>query len=180
MAPSILTALVLVLGTSILLIRACRPTGPPQSNCQHECHSYLDAWSKHTATYLNVNATLRYLTNDWIDFRRTTGNNLDFSILPIGTAWQGNACYGIRNQTRGCAHNYIVGDRQLSCTWTYECDYNKNRIPQYLWMAQCNTTTSETVHYPVPVLTRQDSCNPQSTWQLTIEELPVACACKIQ
>ena len=89
------------------------------------------------------------------------------------------------------------------CSWNYTCDYNRNRIPQYLWQADCSRsspppelTTSATadcecpryectpVFYKIPLLTLETNtrnCDPFSlqdaVWSWSLEEVPVACSC---
>ena len=92
------------------------------------------------------------------------------------------------------------------CSWDYKCDYNRNRIPQYLWQADCShsspppeLTSGATsgctectvyectpIYYKIPVLTLQldsnpQNCNPfslqEAVWLWELKEIPVACSC---
>jgi hypothetical protein len=69
----------------------------------------------------------------------------------------------------GCAFDVAVNttsDGSLLCPWRYECDYDKNRIPQYMWKARCFDSgdyTSRPVSYRVPTLKLDNICNPFQT-----------------
>ena len=165
------SAIAMLLATCALLSRAC-PLSSPIEDCQNECEPYTNATSLSTPKTLNVIARLSSLTNNKEDFYYTNGNLI---LRDETTDNQNIACYARKNGNKGCVHN-LRTDANLQCPWTYQCDYDKNRIPQYLWKADCNHTTSETIYYPVPVLKR-DSCSQQSDWELVIEKVPVACAC---
>ena len=95
----------------------------------------------------------------------------DYEVDTIGVT--GEACYN-RTAEIGCSQKLQVDG---TCSWTYQCDYDKNRLPLYLWRASCDSSTSETIYYTVPVLKCSDSCNPQPTWQLVMEKVPVGCSC---
>ena len=171
MSTNLTTLLLLLLATTILPTRSCTT-----SDCQNECEAYIYAKTKKDPTDITIEATLSNLTNNDNDFIKISNLHLDRKDMP--REGEENACYFNSNQTKGCTQYLdIAHEVGLQCPWTYQCDYNQNRIPQYLWRADCNSTTSVTVHYPVPVLKRE-SCNPLSQWQLVIEDTPVACACK--
>jgi len=92
------------------------------------------------------------------------------------------------------------------CSWNYTCDYNRNRIPQYLWQADCSNSSPPTeltrvsgatadcqectvyecepINYKIPVLMLESNprnCNPfslqEAVWSWEIKEIPVACSC---
>ena len=136
--------------------------------CQEECYAYKQANAETQPTYLNVKATLSEFTITPDDFNSKLGTDFEEDRLDGVT---GEACY-LTNADTGCTEFLKVNK-----AWNYICDYNKNRIPLYLWKASCNKTISETIYYPVPVLKRNDSCNPQPTWQLVMEKVPVGCSC---
>ena len=168
MSFSTLSTITLLLATIALLVRAC----PLSSDCNNECEAYKYAKNSTEPRGITIEATLSDLTNDLSDFKSVSNLSLEEYTIE-----EQNACYYRTEQTKGCTQNLLIGDdRRLQCSWTYQCDYNQNRIPQYLWRADCDSNTSVTVNYTVPVLKRE-SCNPLSQWQLVIEEVPVACAC---
>lgn len=74
-----------------------------------------------------------------------------------------------------------------SCPWKYTCDYEKNRIPQYIWKAECESESNNAtlIYYPVPVLKPRNASvnvsNPfieGNTWRWEMEDVPVACICR--
>ena len=172
---STLTTLALLLATTILQTRSCT-TG----DCHNECDAYLYATKMTAPTDITIEAKLSDLTNDNSDFKHIS-SNLKLEQKNITRQEEEKACYFRTNPTKGCTQNLVVDDEAVSlqCPWTYyNCDYDQNRIPQYLWRADCDSATSETVYYPVPVL-KCDNCNPLSQFELVIEKVPVACACKV-
>ena len=153
-----------------LMVKAC-PLGS-SSDCQQECQAYKEAKAATTPMYLNVNATLSEFTNTRQEFNRKYGRDYEEDRMPGVT---GDACY-LANADVGCTE-FLEVDGDEACSWTYQCDYDKNRLPLYLWKASCGSD-SETVYYPIPVLKRNDSCNSQPTWQLVMEKVPVGCSCR--
>jgi hypothetical protein len=150
--------------------KAC-PLGS-SSDCNQECQAYKDAKAAISPIYLNVNATLRDFTNIPDQFNQKIGTRYETdSIRNVA----GQACYHKSNAEVGCKE--IIEVEEGVCTWTYECDYDKNRLPLYIWRASCGSE-SQTIYYPVPVLKRSDACNPQPTWQLVMEKVPVGCRCQ--
>ncbi len=91
-----------------------------------------------------------------------------------------------------CSHKIVAFSVPgLKCGFEYHCDYNRNRIPQYIWRAECLPTVSGVeaipVYYKVPVLEMRDNiqdCNPFGEganfggWMWTQLEVPVACTCR--
>ena len=72
-----------------------------------------------------------------------------------------------------------------SCPLKYNCDYDPQRIPQYLYHAECLETLnhSRLVYYPIPVLkTVEPSCDAlhstNTTWRWEMQVIPVACVCE--
>ena len=182
------SSLSLLLAMAIAVVTCC-PLGSGGNDCEYECEPYITASNTYDPVYLTVSATLVSLTNEGNYFRTAIDNN-NFEVGPksINGSLQ-NACYAYSAGSNdspaayvGCTQYYEVQEHtddgsRLNCRWNYTCDYDKNRIPQYLWKADCNDTTSVAVNYPVPVVKRE-SCNTQSPWQLVIETVPVACTCK--
>lgn len=109
-----------------------------------------------------------------------------------------------RNSTQSCLLDNQAGQQckyklvakrypaALHCGWEYHCDYEKNRIPQYIWKAQCTATSQENiqsipVYYKIPILelsreSNPEDCNPFErsdigVWKWKQLEVPVACTC---
>ena len=175
-----LTTIALLLVTTTLLARAC-PIGSG-TDCQDICQPYREARDSRNTTLLIVGVIRSELKNDYTDIiNSNNGGSLEFLKRTDRDVVSCDS--DTPNPTAGCAHSFSVsryanGDvySDLKTPWSYACDYNQNRIPQYLWKAECDDQ-SVTVHYRVPVLKRE-SCNTQSPWQLVIERVPVACASK--
>ena len=173
MTPSILrpTTISVLLATALcaLLVKAC-PIGS-SSNCTQECQAYKDAKAATSPVYLNVNATLSDFLNTPRKFNRKLGTDYEEDSIQNVT---GEACYAESDAEVGCKD---VLEVKGACSWKYQCNYDKNRLPLYMWRANC-TSESETIYYPVPVLKRSDACNPKPTWQLVMEKVPVGCSCR--
>lgn len=75
------------------------------------------------------------------------------------------------------------------CPWTYECDYNPQRIPAFIFTARCDSDTPqgiewedrvcEEVYYPLSYVTTK-SCNPigdstNTEWKFITKIIPVSC-----
>lgn len=180
MLSTSLSAISLLLATTILLVRAC-PLNLTD-NCQDECIAYKNSKDMTMPSQFDITATLASLTNNVKYFQTLNGNlRLEANVYP-GQNDDVKACYARENPTTGCTEDQIVdgGIIREGCTWTYKCNYDQNRVPQYLWEAVCNSNTAETIYYPVPVL-KYHVCNPldgSSKWTLAIENVPVSCACK--
>ena len=154
---------------ALLLMTTIKACPLVASNCTQECQAYNDAKAAISPVYLNVNATLSDFTNTPDEFNQNLGTDYETdSIRGIG-----QACYKKSNQEVGCRE---IMEVEGTCSWKYQCDYDKNRLPLYIWRAYCGSE-SQTIYYPVPVLKRRDACNPQSTWQLVMEKVPVGCKC---
>ena len=153
------------------MIKAC----PLIGECREECYAYQVAKNTIGDSFLNVETVLRDFTNIPNEFNDKIGQ--DYHEDRISGNSTGEACYQA-NANLGCTEVFKVAGTSCTGQWTYQCDYDKNRLPLYLWRALCNETTSDTVYYTVPVLKRNDSCNPQPRWQLVMEKVPVGCTCK--
>ena len=166
--PSIVATLLWAL---LMTTKACPLVA---SNCAHECQAYKDAKAATSPVYLNVNATLSDLTNTPDEFNQNLGTDYETDSTPDEEGFRGRqACYKLTNQEVGCRE---IMEVEGICSWKYQCDYDKNRLPLYIWRASCGSE-SQTTYYLVPVLKRRDSCNPQPTWQLVMEKVPVGCKC---
>ena len=162
--------LILLLGTSTMLQISNQCT-PVNGNCSEECYAYEQAKEGIQPTYLNVRATLSETILTPHKFNRMIGKDYEKDSM---RNVKGQACYHESNAIVGCKEFIEVEE---ACSWTYECNYDKNRLPLYIWKASCDSD-SETLYYPMPVLKRSDSCNPQPTWQLVMEKVPVGCSCQ--
>ena len=173
MTGRIPTTITQLLATALYtqMINACPLTA---GECREECYAYLVAKNTTSDVPLNVEAALSDFLNHPDQFNRKIGTDYEEDSIP-GIS---EACYSESNAEVGCKEFLEVKGTNCTGSWKYECDYDKNRLPLYIWRASCNTTTSETIYYPVPVLKRNDSCNPFSSWQLVMEKVPVWCSCK--
>ena len=192
MTATNLSAIFLLLITIAAKAHSCPLSSGGTTDCQdHECEAYWYAKDARTPMYLSINATLSELTNELDTFRNSLHNT---GLYPSEESKDSPhvSCTAERRDDltyEGCTQyfgiesyvnvddEYFSGARDLACPWTFQCDYNQNRIPQYLWRAECNATTAIAVNYRVPVLKRE-SCNSLSPWKLVMEEVPVACTCK--
>ena len=163
----ITSTLAVLLVAAILTTNAC----PLTNNCQQECHAYKEAKNATSPAYLNVHVTLSDFLNNPNEFNQKLGTDYELDSI---SGVQGQACYREFNAVVGCKEHFEVDG---ACSWTYQCNYDKNRLPLYIWRASCGSE-SQTIYYPVPVLKRSDSCNPQPTWQLVMEKVPVGCSCR--
>ena len=169
MTPITTVLLASVLCALLITAKAC-PLAP---NCtqDEECQAYNDAKNATSPVYLNVTATLSDFTNTPNQFNQKLGTNYELDGIRNIT---GQACYKLSNPEVGCREKIEV---EGACSWDYQCDYDQNRLPLYIWRASCSSK-SQTIYYPVPVLKRRDACNPQPTWQLVMEKVPVGCKCQ--
>ena len=165
---TITVLLATVLCALLITAKAC----PLASNCTQECHAYIDAKAATSPVYLNVNATLSDFTNTPDQFNQKLGTDYGSDSIPDEEKRQ--ACYKNSDQEIGCREIIEV---EGACSWTYQCNYDQNRLPLYIWRASCSSE-SQTIYYPVPVLKRRDACSLQPTWQLVMEKVPVGCKCQ--
>ena len=169
---TVLLATLTVLCAVLMTAKAC----PLPSNCKQdqECQAYNDAKAATSPVYLNVTATLSDFTNTPDEFNQKLDTDYETDSTPDEEGFIGRqACYKLSNQEVGCREKIEV---EGACSWDYQCDYDQNRLPLYMWRASCSSE-SQTIYYPVPVLKRRDACNPQPTWQLVMEKVPVGCKC---
>ena len=160
--------LILLLGTTTLQVsNQCTPA----DDCQEECYAYRQAKTETQPVYLNVKATPSEFIVTPNEFNRITDRDCEKDSMPDV---EGEACYMESNVIVGCKEFLEVDE---PCSWKYKCDYDNNRLPLYIWKASCKNG-SETIYYPMPVLKRNNSCNPQPTWQLVMEKVPVSCSCQ--
>ena len=174
MATRIITTLALLLVTAKL---AANAACIPFPNCTHdqECQAYNDAKAATRPVYLNVTAILSEFTNTPDEFNQKLGTDYEIDGTPDEEGCIGRqACYKLSNQEVGCREKIKV---EGACSWDYQCDYDKNRLPLYIWRVSCSSK-SQTIYYPVPVLKCKDACNLHSIWQLVMEKVPVVCKCK--
>ena len=108
--------------------------------------------------------------------------------VPVGNETQ--PCHLDNPAGERCAYK-LVAKPGFQCGFEYHCDFNRNRIPQYIWRAECLPPPpgliSVPVYYKVPVLelnSNPDSCNPfdkstyQGGWTWRQLSVPVACTCR--
>ena len=152
-----------------------------------------------TKLHLAVNATLGDLLNNVDTYKFFNGNDLLYKEMP-------DSCNS--SLVNGC--NLTLPAIPLQgipiCSWNYTSDYNRNRIPQYLWHADCSHSLPPPglrgtrddcvgepyyectpVYYKIPVLmldSNTQNCNPFSIqdaiWTWRLEEIPVSCACSLK
>lgn len=152
-----------------------------------------------TKIHLAINATLGDLLNNVDTYKFFRGNDLLYTETPA-------TCNS--SLVNGCnlTEPALVKDKPI-CSWNYTSDYNRNRIPQYLWHADCSHSSPPpelvtraredcrnrteykctSVYYKIPVLTldsNTQNCNPFSIqdaiWSWKLEEIPVSCACSLR
>ena len=173
MATRIITTLALLLVTTKFAANAACIPFPRNCTRDQECQAYNDAKAAPSPVYLNVNATLSNFTNTPDEFNQKLGTDYEIDWIPDEEGFIGQACYKLSNQEVGCREKIEV---EGACSWDYQCDYDQNRLPLYMWRASCSSE-SQTIYYPVPVLKRRDACSLQPIWQLVMEKVPVGCKC---
>ena len=97
-------------------------------------------------------------------------------------------------QANGCEgrFNYSSRDSGLQnspCPWSYQCDYNPQRIPAILFRARCESSIPQgndlsrfmcrEIHYPISYITTT-SCDPLRNtedveWRLQTDVMPISC-----
>lgn len=190
MLYSFLTVLLLLQGVLLTTTAACPTSNGNGSDCE-TCAVY-DYVVRETSPnmFFNVNITTHDIINDIKDFTSAVlaGGSPKYSGEEEKIPGTDAPCYLDKTTAprTGCGQQIVVNtteDGSLLCPWKYECDYDKNRIPQYLWKAKCLNSTehsSRVITYRVPVLKLNNVCNPFLTnmsWKLEITEVPVACTC---
>lgn len=185
--------LTILLGALLQTSWAC-PVQNGNSNTCDECsvYDYIIHETSVNNMFLNVNITPHEIINEvrfLMDVLKVGTPDVAFHGQKEGRPGTDPPCHSERvpgKARTGCALDVAVNttsDGSLLCPWRYECDYDKNRIPQYLWKARCFDSgehTSRAVSYKVPILKLDNICNPFQTnmsWRLEIVEVPVACVC---
>ncbi len=190
-----LTILLFLQGALLLQTSwACPLQNGDNSNICEECsvYDYVIHETSVDTMFLNVNITTHKIFNEvkfLMDILKDGTPNMDFYGQKEARPGSDPPCHSDRVPgvaRTGCAFDVAVNttsDGSLLCPWRYECDYDKNRIPQYMWRARCFDSgdyTSRPVSYRVPTLKLDNICNPFQTnmsWRLEIVDVPVACVC---
>lgn len=136
---------------------------------------------------LNGFNTFKTFSED--DFNQDHEIELEDELITSSNA----SCLLDNQQGEQCKYKLIATRSDpLLCGWEYYCDYKKNRVPQYIWRAQCipsrqPNTQSIPVYYKIPILELQESSNPgncnpfensnQGVWEWKQLEVAVACTC---
>lgn len=99
---------------------------------------------------------------------------------------------GALSKPNGCSGFYHFTSKQTGvdtvCPWSYQCDFDPQRIPAFLFHARCNSTSPtenmwegycEEVYYPISYM-RTESCDPlaasqEKAWSLVTSLVPVSC-----
>lgn len=190
----------LVLGTA-MKSGACPLMGNPTCTTvsdQEVLNSLQASNVSNVMVDLAVSATLEDLLNEAGDFRWFQGTIPLYRRLPRNC--NSSSVCGC-NLTYSSHYDRLYGTPL--CSWSYTCNYDRNRIPQYLWQADCSRSSPpaeltasatsdcecpryecEPIHYKIPVLTlgsNPRNCNPFSLqdpdWSWRLDEVPVACSC---
>ncbi len=190
-----------VLSLSLLLaivmaatIRACpTPSCKRTTNC--ELFDHLSNTSRSAPADIITTVTLGDIVNpafttDIPGFLDFIFNRLDYGLDKVGNFTQD--CLLDNPPEEQCKYKIITVSRShnMTCDFEYNCDYNRNRIPQYIWKANCLPAAtgmrSVPVYYKVPVLEMRDNegdCDPFAAgasmrgWTWRQLEVPVACTC---
>ena len=186
--------ILLFLQGALLTSWAC-PVQNGNSNICDECsvYDYVIHETSVNTMFLNVNITTHEIINevrDLMDSLQKGTPDVVYHGQKEGRPGADPPCHSDRVPgvaRTGCELDVDVNTTStgsLLCPWRYECDYDKNRIPQYLWKARCFDSlgeyTSRPVSYRVPTLKLDNICNPFQTnmsWKLEIIDVPVACVC---
>ena len=188
-----LTILLFLQGT-LLTSWACPTLNGVDSNTCDECsvYDYVIYETSVNTMFLNVNITIKEMTNEIKEFKSVLTHGSPTFYGREERTTTSPPCYFSRvsgTSRTGCGQEIKVNttsDGSLLCPWTYECDYDKNRIPQYLWKAVCYSSgqyPSRPISYRVPTLRLDNTCNPfqsNTSWKLKFEDVPVACVCFVQ
>lgn len=185
------TALIFLHG-ALLTTKACPTPNGNGNSCNGACDVYdfvMYELSSPTM-FLNVNISRQDIVNDIKAFKHPVLADATpkYYAMEERLPETNRPCYYDPGSTprTGCGEEIVVNnteDGSLLCPWKYDCDYDKNRIPQYLWKARCLNTTahaSRLITYRVPILKLDNICNPFQTnmsWKLEVIEVPVACVC---
>lgn len=138
-------------------------------------HQALDAEILQLAVNISTTTGLTFRPNVFKPIFQA--HNMD------GTSPTVNGCEGFYNFTSQSA------GLETPCPWRYECDYNPQRIPAFMFHAHCNSPTPrgghteeycDEVHYPVSYI-KTTSCDPlednlsSNVWTLETIVLPITC-----
>jgi len=189
-------AVIVVLVVLVVMGSACPLMGDHQSCSPVNDLTVRNALQQsNVKVHLTVSATLGDLLNNAGRFRWF------HDIVPL----YGETCNS--NGADVCSCNLTRQSTTYGtplCSWNYMCHYNRNRIPQYLWQADCPNSSPPTeltsgrtadcqectvyectpIYYKIPVLTLESNpqnCNPfslqEAVWSWELKEVPVACSC---
>ena len=130
-------------------------------------------------TRVNISTTKRMDLGFHPQFFEDESQNKN-NILPVAS----NDCDSIFNVTSGS-----VGV-DTPCPWTYQCDYDPQRIPAVIFRAKCDSeiprpgvewnSVCDEVFYPISYI-KTESCDPlesNTEWNLVTSVLPISCNVK--
>ena len=135
-----------LMGTALCAVLTTAKACPLPSNCtrDQECQAYNDTKAATSPVYLNVNATLSDFTNTPDKFNQKLGTDYETDSTPDEEDFIARqACYKNSNQDVGCREKIEVEGG--NCSWNYQCNYNQNRLPLYIWRASCSSE-SQTIY----------------------------------
>ena len=170
----------LIMMLTFPVISLCCPIPTGCSNLPN-----ITQYAKHSSTLDPFQLFLNISTTRGHTFRPQAFQSTLYLENMMNTAHHAaNGCSGIFNFTSSSA------GVDTPCPWTYQCDYNPQRIPAFIFHAHCESSTPEgeegrpgricgKVYYPVPYMTTT-SCAPlgeelDSEWTLETGIFPVAC-----
>lgn len=168
-----------ILATLLLLIPLRCACCPIPTGCAN-LPNILHYTSQSQLLQLSVNIS----TTRGFNFRpQAVRPTLHTGNMNMGQPITSNGCEGLFNFT---SRNVSV---ETPCPWRYECDYNPQRIPAFIFHASCESPNPqgsewdgefcEEVYYPISYL-KTNSCDPleeneESEWSLETTTIPVAC-----
>jgi len=179
--PPIVTAIVLLSG---IYVRACPlPSCANVTNC--EVNDYLTTFSG-ARVRLDTVVKLSDVINPAFSTDTLSGflpfSQPDYNLIeqPIAP----DSCQLDNQQQCG----FKVTAVETQCGFEYQCDYDRNRVPQHLWRAVCTHAPpglrSIPIYYKLPIMEltgNEPNCNPFTnslgTWTWRTIEFPVACTC---
>ncbi len=165
--PFLITALAAVLGFSM-----CCPIG---------CLSLPED----TITYIKTALERRTPLQATVNVTTTRGYNFRPQTISyeIGRADE-------QQEVSGCPYNFTSSDTgvETPCPWSYQCDFDPQRIPAFIFHAHCDSATPQgdvmhgfcdEVYYPVNYI-KTESCDPLGNsdgveWKLDSKIIPVSC-----
>ncbi len=136
-------------------------------------------------TNIEVNVNLFGAKNDPELFDDVINNPQAWYSSPPTNEEDSQACGSLDHRGARPNSSDILGTN-LTCPWTYRCDYNPRRFPAYILHAKCGSSPSpryncESVFYPIPVLSSDTGCNHLSedaSWKLAYEVVAVGCTAR--